>query len=145
MITDKTKANAISLLKLGDTPEKVSADLELPLMLVREWCEDIGVNDLTGLQANVHALDRVVNGEILPSTNENTELLRLKIEKTALEIVDHVSKAVPYGDVVQAKSLNLLADTCSKLYNTVINKGQATAPQTPGAAALSMLEDLRKD
>lgn len=145
MITDKTKANAISLLKLGDTPEKVSRDLELPLMLVREWHESIGGNDLTSLNANVNAISRVIEGELIPSTNENVEMLRLKIEQTALEIVDHVSKAVPYGDVVQAKSLNLLADTCSKLYNTVINKGQATAPQTPGAAALSMLEDLRKD
>lgn len=146
MITEKTKANAISLLKLGDTPEQVSEALELPLMLVREWHTSIGGKDLTSLQANANALERVINGELIPSTEANAEILRVKIEETALKIVEQVSHAVPFGDVVQARSLQLLADTCSKLYNTVINKGQvAAAPQTPGQAALSMFEQMSRD
>lgn len=146
MITEKTKANAISLLKLGDTPEQVSSELELPLMLVREWHEAISSKDLTKMQANANALTRVVNGELLPTSAENAEMLKLKIEETALEIVEQVSKAVPFGDVIQAKALNLLADTCSKLYNTVINKGQIqTTPMTPGQQALSMFEQMSRD
>ena len=146
MITEKTKANAISLLKLGDTPEQVADSLELPLMLVREWSEDIGLKDLTMLQANSNALTRLVNGEVLNGSEANADLLKLKIEEVALKIVEQVSHTVPYGDVVQARSLQLLADTCSKLYNTVINKGQAALPpQTPGQQALSMFEQLSKD
>lgn len=146
MITEKTKANAISLLKLGDTPESVSSELELPLMLVREWHEAIGPKDLTKMQANANALSRIVNSELLPSSAENAEMLKLKIEETALEIVEQVAKCVPFGDVIQAKALNLLADTCSKLYNTVINKGQIqTTPMTPGQQALSMFEQMSRD
>lgn len=146
MITEKTKANAISLLKLGDTPEQVSDQLELPVMLVREWAENLGLKDLTALQANTNALARVVQGEVLSTSEENAEILRIKIEETAIQIVDQVNKAIPYSDVVQAKALQLLADTCSKLYSTVINKGQASGPpQTPGQQALSMFEQLSKD
>lgn len=145
MITEKTKANAIALLKLGDTPEQVSESLELPLMLVREWFADISPKDLTKLEANANALTRVVEGQILNSSETNAELLKVKIEETALEIVDQVSKAVPFGDVVQARSLQLLADTCSKLYNTVINKGQLVTPANPAQQALSMFEQMSRD
>lgn len=146
MITEKTKANAISLLKLGDTPEQVAEALELPLMLLREWKETISPKDLTSLQANTNALTKVVNGEVLTSSAENAEILRIKIEETAIKIVDQVSMAVPFADVVQARALQLLADTCSKLYSTVINKGQLpTTPQSPGMQALTMFEQMSRD
>ena len=145
MITEKTKANAIALLKLGDKPEQVSADLELPYMLVREWYEALDQKDLTKLQANANALVRIVEGELLANTEDNVEKLRTKIEECAIEIVDKVKATVHFPDVIQAKALNLLADTCSKLYGTVINKGQSGAALPPSMQNLSMFEQLSRD
>lgn len=145
MITEKTKANAIALLKLGDTPEQVSDELELPLMLVREWYASIDGKDLTMLKANTNALTKMVSSELISNSEGNIEILRVKIEETAISIMDKVAQTVPFPDVIQAKALHLLADTCSKLYNTVINKGQAPAQQSPGMQALTMFDQLSRD
>jgi hypothetical protein len=146
MITEKTKANAISLLKLGDTPEQVSSELELPYMLVREWYEKLDGKDLTMLSANTNALSKLANSEVLMSSEDNAEILKIKIEETAIKIMDKVSDTVHFPDVIQAKALHLLADTCSKLYNTVINKGKSPeGPQSAAMQSLSMFEQLSRD
>lgn len=145
MITEKTKANAIALLKLGDTPEQVSDELELPLMLVREWNDSIDGKDLTMLKANTNALTKMASSELIANSDGNIEILRVKIEETAISIMDKVGQTVHFPDVIQAKALHLLADTCSKLYNTVINKGQAPAQQSPGMQALTMFDQLSRD
>lgn len=140
MITEKLKATAIASLKLGDSIEDVSSRLDLPYMLVKTWYEELDLNDLTMLQANTNALTRIVSGEVSPS---NVDQLKDSIEEVSVEIVKQISNMLPFPDIVQAKALNLLADTCAKLYLTVVNKAGTNA--TPGSKTLSMFEQLSKD
>lgn len=143
MITDKLKANAIALLKLGDSVRQVSEELEIPYMLVKEWAEALDVRDLTALQANAHALATVMNKPtIIEPSEQNKEMLKAKIEKVALDIVDHVELIVHLGDPIQSKALQLLADTCSKLYLNIVNEGSPAAPQSPTS---TIFEQLSRD
>ena len=127
MVSNFEKATAISRLKLGDSPLAISSDLGLPTMLVREWQDDLGIDDLVKLQANTHALSRLSNTELTissPTTNRLTTLTD-KIEEVAIEIVDQVSLSIMCADPSRAKALQLLAHTCATLYTTLINKGAA--------------------
>ena len=143
MITDKLKANAIALLKLGDSVRQVSEELEIPYMLVKEWADALDVRDLTALQANTRALATVMNKQaIIEPSEQNKEILKAKIEKVALDIVDHVELIVHIGDPIQSKALQLLADTCSKLYLNIANGGDATATQSPTS---TIFEQLSRD
>lgn len=142
MITAKTKAYALSLLKMGDSIKQVSEDLQLPIMLVREWAETIDIKDLTELNANAVAVSRVLEGEVLNS-NEDIEKLKNKIEKTALLIIDKVGETIAYPDLPQAKALELLANTCSKLYMTIVSRSNL-ADSGP-INGLTLLEQLGRD
>ena len=143
MITDKLKANAIALLKLGDSVRQVSEELEIPYMLVKEWAEALDVRDLTALQANARALATVMNKQtVIEPSEQNKEILKAKIEKVALDIVDHVELIVHLGDPIQSKALQLLADTCSKLYLNIVNEGSPAAPQSPTS---TIFEQLSRD
>lgn len=146
MITERTKANAIALLRLGDSPTKVSEDLELPYMLVKEWYEALGLTDLTRLEANTNALTRFAASEILNSSDQNVEILRNKIEETAIDIITEVRRTHMMGDIVYAKSLNLMADTCSKLYTSVVNRGKgAVDPNVALLTDVTLFDQLSKD
>ena len=143
MITDKLKANAIALLKLGDSVRQVSEELEIPYMLVKEWADALDVRDLTALQANAHALATVMNKQtIIGPSEQNKEALKAKIEKVALDIVDQVELIVHIGDPIQSKALQLLADTCTKLYLNIANGGSTAAPQNPTS---TIFEQLSRD
>lgn len=143
MITDRTKANAIALLKLGDSPTKISEDLELPLMLIREWAEAAGLDTMIDMQANTNALERIINQELIPPTDDNIAMLKTKIEETAIKIVDAVSNQTNgYADLPTAKALSLLANTCTSIYTTIINKGNV-AP--PGDGSLTMFDHVSKN
>lgn len=143
MITDKEKSTALALLKSGDSPENVSEVLQLPYMLVRDWADAMDVKDLTKLQANALALNKVIKGELLPNTAANKEMLRLKIEETAIDIVEAVKTNINSGDIIQSRSLQLLANTCSQLYKTILgeNIGNPSEPND----SLSMLEQIGID
>lgn len=124
MVSNLEKATAISRLKLGDCPLAISSDLGLPTMLVREWQDDLGIDDLVKLQANTHALSRVSALNITPGSNL-VGSLKVKIEEVAIEIVDQVSLSVMCAEPSRAKALQLLANTCATLYTTIVNKGDA--------------------
>lgn len=143
MISAKLKANAIALLEMGDSPRKVSEDLELPYMLVMEWAESANIQSLTKLQANAVAVSRVLEGEVMNST-ENVDILKTKIEETAIAIVDKATllAQVPYPDLPQAKALELLANTCSKLYLTIVSKSPISDQPKNG---MTLLEQLARD
>lgn len=141
MITPRLKANAIALLKMGDSPQKVSEDLELPYMLVKEWHDELDLSDLTTLQANTLAVSKILEGEVLYS-NDNVDKLKTKIEETAILIIDRAKDYVHFPDLPSAKALELLANTCSKLYMTIITK--QTGPQNPNSG-VSLLEQLGRD
>lgn len=143
MITDKTKANAIALLKLGDSAQQISETLEIPFMLVKEWCEELGLEDLIGLEANATALSRVIEGELIPMTEDNVAALKTAIEDAALKIVNSVKiQTLGYADLPEAKALNLLANTCATLYTTIVNKG--AADPTGGDTGASMFDHVSK-
>lgn len=143
MITPKLKANAIALLEMGDSPRKVSEDLEVPYMLVMEWAESANLQSLTRLQANAVALSRVMESEVVNS-GENVEILKTKIEETAIAIVDktRLMAEVPYPDLQQSKALELLANTCSKLYLTIVSKSPNPEINKNG---MTLLEQLSRD
>lgn len=147
MVTEKIKANAIALMKMGDPPEKVAEDLELPPFLVREWFNNLDKSALIALQANVTAAERVLNGVVLSGDTTKIEKLRDKIEDTAIEIIDEAKRIIPFGDIQAAKALHLLSDTCAKLYGAVINKGQTNLNLTanPVTNAQAMFEELNRN
>lgn len=140
MFTENTKANAIALLKMGDSPEKVSDDLELPHMLIKEWYEELDLSDLTRMKANALAVSRVLEGEVL--VGDNIENLKNKIEETAILIIDKAKDYTEYPDLAQAKALELLANTCSKLYITIVSKQTGVGGTSDG---LTLLEQLGKN
>ena len=141
MVSNFEKATALTRLKLGDSPIQISADLGLPTMLVKEWQENLDMNDLVIQQANTNAISRLVKAT--PSGDKDTiAILRAKIEETAIEIMDQVSLSIMYADPVRAKALQLLANTCSTLYTTLINKDKA--PIT-GDTNISLFQQLSKD
>lgn len=146
MITEKIKANAIALMKMGDTPEKVAEDLELPQRLVREWYEQLDKSALVALQANVIAAERVLTGVVISGDTAKIEKLRDKIEDTAIEIIDEAKRIIPFGDIQAAKALHLLSDTCAKLYGAVINKGQTNVnlSNNPVSNAQALFQELNK-
>lgn len=142
MITDKLKANAIALMKMGDTPRKVSEDLELPYMLCKQWAEELGLNDLTAIEARAIGLAKALDGEIMNSSQQNVEILKAKIEETAIHIIDKAREYVHFPDLPSAKALELLSNTCTKLYLTIVSK-QTVNDQTP--QGMTLLEQLGKD
>ena len=143
MVSDFEKASAISRLQLGDTPLAISADLGLPTKLVEEWRESLSPTDLIKLEANTKALARVITPDAINTTSEdNITILRAKIEKTAIEIVDQVSLATFCPDPMRAKSLQLLANTCSSLYSTLVNGG--AAPNT-NDTNITLFQQLSRD
>lgn len=143
MVSEMEKASAISRLQLGDTPLAISADLGLPTKLVEEWKENLSPTDLIKLEANTNALARVVTPTAIANTSQdNIERLRTKIEEAAIEIIDQVSLTAFCPDPIRAKSLQLLANTCSSLYTTLVNGG--VAPQS-GDTNISLFQQLSRD
>lgn len=139
MITDSLKAKAIAQLKLGYPYRDVANQFELPEALVKSWFNSLDVNDLTSLAANIHAIGVVSDSKVTPG---NVDVLRDKIEKVAIKVIDQAEVYVAYPDIVQAKALNLLADTCAKLYLSIVSKAGSAAIPTKTA---SLLEQLGKD
>lgn len=139
MITDNIKAKAIAQLKLGYPYRDVANQFELPEMLVKDWFNSLDEKDLTSLAANTYALGAICSGGI---TKNNVDILKDKIEKVAIKIIDQVEIYTPYPDIVQAKALNLLADTCSKLYTSIISKTTTALPEN---RTMSLLEQLGKE
>lgn len=142
MITDKLKANAIALMKMGDNPRKVSEDLELPYMLCKKWADELGLQDLTVIESRAIGLAKALDGEVMNSSVENVNALKTKIEEAAILIVDKAKEYVHFPDLPSAKALELLANTCSKLYLTIVSK--QAAQDTPNQG-ITLLEQLGKD
>lgn len=147
MITKELKSTAIAQLKCRVSPDQVALNLDVPLPLVREWFDTISEDDLTGLKANVHAVQSLANGtDVIGNSAQNEELLKTKIEQIAGEIVDQVGLTVTTGDVVRAKTLQLCADTVTKLYSTIVNKDKAPQGDVrPNGQTISAFKSIMKD
>lgn len=147
MITEAIKNKAIFRLRDRETAEDIAKDMELPLPLVLEWESKLDQKDLTQLQSNIHAVQTFANGDILLPSSGQEELLRLKIEEIAIEIVDQVSLTVSTPDIMRAKTLQLCADTVTKLYDSLINKktGGSGEPVKPNGRAITAFQSIMKE
>ncbi len=149
MIPPKTKAQAIASLKMGKSVEEVAELFDIPKKLVHTWYDDLDPNDLVGLEANVIALKNAITEiEVLEQSQE--EQLKFKLEKAAIEIADNAYKAAGMGDAIHSKSIQLLADAVSKMYTTIILKGNTGSGQSPSipipnANGISVFENLLAD
>ena len=144
MIPEKTKARAIARITMGEDLEEISTDMMLPYKLVKDWSDNLSEKNLAKMQATSVAIQQVHTGVILSKSESRVNDLKDKIEQLAIDIVVEASKEVTTGDIIKVKALHLIADTCSKLYLTVINKGNAGQPN-PGDKAASMFEQLSRD
>lgn len=117
MITEPIKAKAIALIKHQTSLDEIAEQLELPIMLVREWAKLEG-KDLVALEANIHAVENVLQGEVLEQ--DKIQLLKDKLEDAAIEVTKDINMAL--GDPLYAKSLQLCADTIAKLYVSIVKK-----------------------
>ena len=123
MISDKLKAQAIAQLRSGYDAEDVAEDLEIPRSLVEEWRDKLDGNNLVALEAAAIAVQRVENGEIV-GVNEDT--LKNALEETAIGLAKQAAIPGSWGDMAQAKSVQLCADAVAKLYTTLILKNNST-------------------
>lgn len=146
MIPDTTKNQAIAKLKRNMPAEMIASELDLPLMLVKEWESKLNPNDLVALEANIQAVEevtqRVLNGEIVPG---NEETLKNELEKAAIQIAQASTKPIFIGDMLHAKAVQLCADAVSKLYQTLILKGAPAGQGSSGGQSNSRFHDLMKD
>lgn len=148
MITEEVKTQAIARLRRGFDPTLISEELGLPDRLVREWQKSLDPHSLLSLEANLHAADELANGRIVLNGDiitNSEELLRTKLETVAVEIVDQTALVVTTGDIVRAKTLQLCADTVSKLYQTFITKGIASPNNPRSPTGMSAFQRLMKD
>ena len=148
MITEAIKNKAIFRLRDRETAEDIAKDMELPLPLVKEWESKLDAKDLTHLQSNIHAIETFGKQEIFaPGQTGNEEMLRTKIEEVAMEIVDQVNLTVSTPDIMRAKTLQLCADTITKLYDSLINKktGPAGEPIKPNGRAITAFQSIMKE
>lgn len=142
MINDNLKTQAKLMLQRGIPIDEIADELDLPEKLVKEWQSKLDPKDLTVLQSNVMAMGQVLKGELVPI---NEDKIRNELEKAAIEIASQSYKTAGTGDVVHAKSLQLLSDTVSKMYQTFILKGGAGNPSGAAPAGGTMFEQLMRD
>lgn len=137
MFTEAIKAKAIAKIKHQVPIEDIAEELELPTTLIEQWAKLEG-KDLVALESNLHAIENVTNQETLDPTT--IDRLKDKLEKAAEEITDDIGMAL--GDPVYAKSLQLCADTVSKLYITLVQKSN---PSDTPDGHVPLFETLMRD
>jgi hypothetical protein len=119
MIKETVKAKAIAQIKRSIPLDQIAEELSLPVMLLEDWAKLEG-KDLVAMEANLHAVETILNRQEVVE-QDTVEILKTKLEEAALEVTKDIPMAM--GDVVYAKSLQLCADTISKLYVHIVNKG----------------------
>lgn len=139
MITEKIKAKAIALLERRKLAEEVAEELDLPVMVVKDWEKTLSVKSLVALEATVHAIEDIEIASIDPTMEAK---LKTKLEEAAHEIADQVYKYAGSGDPIHAKALQLNADAVTKLYQTIILKGQAIVAINPNGSNGSAFQQL---
>jgi len=142
MITPETKHLAIARLKMAVPIKEISEDLGVPIPLIKEWEKGMDSKDLVQLNANVHAVNYLAKNILIASTENNTKLLQAKLEECAIQLSGEVLN-IDQGDIVTARTLQLLADTVSKLYLTFISKPSANKVEEIND--MTMFESLRRD
>lgn len=144
MIDERLKSAAIARIKRQIPLEEIALDLDIPYMLIKEWAHNMQGNDLVALQANIHAAASFASSQELTETTE--QKLENKLQDVALEIATETYKAVSLGDPIFSKSLQLCADTITKLHNTFIAKvGEGGKGETPSTDSVSIFSNMLRD
>jgi len=144
-INDNLKASAIAKLKGGDSIIQVAEECGLPEKLVEEWFNKLEPNDLIHLQANLNAIQRVADGEILSPSEVNRQRIQDKLEITAIDLIDAARANIYTGDLAQSKSIQLLSASCSMLYKSFVGSAKGTNGDECGSTTLDLIEELGLD
>lgn len=146
MITEKEKAAAIAQIKMGLDEEEIADTLCIPLYLIKEWKKSIGYNEMVKIEAIAVAANHIMSGELVP---EMEDKLMNALEQAALDIANCAANPAKYGDVIQAKAVQLCANAVTQLYQTLILKNNpASAAQNNKSNSLQTLiafQDQLKD
>ena len=136
MITPDTKAHAIGMLKMGTSIEDVATEFEIPPSLVRDWYNNLDLQDLVEVRANMQAVSTVLSQPLDPNSIDK---LKNSLERTAEELSRQIYTAAPQGDVFHSKSLQQLCDGVAKLYGILVLKGgQASVSDAPILSGTSL-------
>ncbi len=148
MITKETKARAIALLKHNYSPLAISEEMDIPIKLLEEWASKLDGNDLTTLESNCYAVEKLALGDITTMKPINPEILRIAVEDTALDITKAMGNVMRNGDVQHAKALELMSTSLVKIYHTIVMKGNAIEEDNGDRASnkcLAVFESMMKD
>lgn len=144
------KAAALARLKAGVPAEEVAEDMALPLTLINEWNDTITTRDIS------LAMARTVNtNELVETVTNRAEQLNMSLEEVQVNIVTAANKiatevvTVPLisFDLERARTLQLLSNSLSGLYNALFNKPTSIniLNANPGQSGAPMSQFYRKD
>lgn len=147
MITDKLKAQAMAQIRHQVPIEEIAKDLSIPLQLLKEWQANVSPRDMSAIESNIFACEKIASGELVPL---NDDILKGELEKAAIELARSAYKNANAGDMIYSKSVELLSNAVAKLYQTMILKGQPglagqSAPGQLSNNSISTFESLMKD
>jgi hypothetical protein len=146
MITETVKSTAIAKIKCQVPYPEIAEELDIPELLVKEWADKLEGNDLVHMQANIHALERMSRQTLIEPSSNMEELLKTKIEEVAVNIVNEVDMVVATADPIRAKTLQLCADTITKLYTTIVTKViAAPGVEKPNGSEISVFKNIMRD
>jgi len=143
MISEQTKAAVIARLKVGENLDSLADEFEVPSIIIQDWVKDTKGLTLIKAEAQTFALEQVMSGVLVDEVDE--EQLKKKLEEAAESIADEIKGAVRCQDVAVSKSLELCANTISKLYATFVLKGGLISPDAANPTQNSLFQTLLKD
>lgn len=148
MINEATKARAVAKLRQSVPPPDIADELDVPLKIVEKWGEELDPSDMVAVEANIHAVEKVLNGELMPDDQLEQKLKKV-LEETAIDIAKNMAVPIVNGDMAHAKAVELCSKAVSDLYKTIVLKG-GTGPgegngDTPSSETLKIFQSLKKD
>lgn len=129
MITRDIKNTAISLLTMGNPVDTVADELDLPEALVNEWAGSLKDKDVQMIKATNNAIN-VLGRDI--EDPEAQPRIRRSLEDVAELLIIKLNDAVLANDLVLARTINICADSVSKLHSCFVAKA---SPDSQGKLA----------
>lgn len=136
MITERTKAIAKARLRQNISAEDIAEELEIPLKLVEEWAGKLSPTDMVVQESVALAVNKIqtkaLSGEVMPMMEE---VLKETLIETAIDLTKSMALPALQGDMVHAKTIQLLADAIVRMYQIIILKGGNGSTGPGGATA----------
>lgn len=120
---------ALSRIKNGDSLEDISTDMDIHMVILREWEEALGDNII-----ETRALDLVVAekaAELIESPNTNKELLANAVTSLSITVMDLAKK-----NVLHRESLD-----CLKVCSSIITDIHKTLSDQNGTTIINQAAD----